>query len=358
MHILYLDTDCQEQARLCSALSQENHAFQFVLAASPIEFTSSLRNPRLDLVLSDCQTPGLDGMQVLEQVKTQSPGVPVVLLDAKASVEAAVRAMKQGAADYLPKTAQSIPGLAGTIKVAILQSRCQLAKSSAGDELLVKTLDLERSNRSLHMLYRVTGALSASPLSRHLLENALADIRRVIDFEQASIHGAGDSTVPATALASLGSDAVAATPGDAGAVLLIPLRDQAQILGTLKISLAPGRNIDAWEQQLLDTVAYHFGTALLAAQRQEETRRIAALEERASIARELHDSLAQSLWYARIQMARLAKASSAATSLEPAQREKLETVVMELHSGLDDAHRQLRQLLSSFRAPDADRSQP
>jgi len=347
MQILYLDTDQQEQARLCTALGEENPAFTFALAASPSEFTASLAEQQPDLVLSDCHTPGLDGLQVLALLKKYTVAAPpVILIDASASVHAAVLAMKQGAADYRAKSAQDARGLADAIRVAVLQSSCRLAKQRADEALLAKTQDLERSNRSLHMLYRVTGALAASPLSVQLLEDTLADVRQVIDFQQASIHGIDSSQ----GVAQAGSASTSV-----GEVLEIPLRDQAQILGTLRIRLRPGRQIEAWEQQLLDTVAYHFGTALLAAQRQAETRRIAALEERASIARELHDSLAQSLWYARIQMARLAKAS-ADTEQAPGQREKLDTVVTELRSGLDDAHRQLRQLLSNFRAPDSERS--
>ena len=74
--------------------------------------------------------------------------------------------------------------------------------------------------------------------------------------------------------------------------------------------------------------------------RDQEGRRIALLEERAAIARELHDSLAQSLSFMKIQIARLQSGNGQAGS---------ENVIAELRTGLDNAYRELRELLATFR---------
>ncbi len=73
----------------------------------------------------------------------------------------------------------------------------------------------------------------------------------------------------------------------------------------------------------------------------EEGRRLAVLEERAAIARELHDSLAQSLSFMKIQLARLQSAGD----------DKIKSAEMmgELRQGLDSAYRELRELLTTFR---------
>jgi two-component system response regulator AtoC len=56
-----------------------------------------------DVVLTDLAMPEMDGLQVLERLRSQDPGVPVVVLTAHGSERVAVAAMKAGAYDYLPK---------------------------------------------------------------------------------------------------------------------------------------------------------------------------------------------------------------------------------------------------------------
>ncbi len=61
----------------------------------------------VDLVCSDVNMPGMNGMQLLEKIQLDYPGLPVILMTAYGSVEHSVRAMHQGAADYLVKPFRS-----------------------------------------------------------------------------------------------------------------------------------------------------------------------------------------------------------------------------------------------------------
>lgn len=56
-----------------------------------------------DVVILDVRLPGLDGLQVLERLRTSHPSLPVIMLTAFGEVQAAVRATKLGAFDYLTK---------------------------------------------------------------------------------------------------------------------------------------------------------------------------------------------------------------------------------------------------------------
>lgn len=56
-----------------------------------------------DLVLTDLQMPGLDGLQLVERIRDEWPGLPVVLMTSQGSEEIAARALKVGAASYVPK---------------------------------------------------------------------------------------------------------------------------------------------------------------------------------------------------------------------------------------------------------------
>ena len=56
-----------------------------------------------DIVVLDIMMPGMDGLEVLQQVKERYPGVDVIMMTGLSQVKTAVQAMKLGAFDYLPK---------------------------------------------------------------------------------------------------------------------------------------------------------------------------------------------------------------------------------------------------------------
>ena len=62
-----------------------------------------LDNRFADLVLLDLQMPGMDGMEVLRQLRDRGDSVPVVIVTAHGSVPNAVAAMKLGAIDFIAK---------------------------------------------------------------------------------------------------------------------------------------------------------------------------------------------------------------------------------------------------------------
>src|SRR5262245_41966090 len=57
----------------------------------------------VDSILTDLQMPGIDGMDLLKQIRDRDPTLPVILLTAHGSEKVAVNAMKAGAYDYLTK---------------------------------------------------------------------------------------------------------------------------------------------------------------------------------------------------------------------------------------------------------------
>ena len=58
---------------------------------------------RPDVILLDVLMPGIDGLEVLERLKAETPGTPVIMLTATRTVKTAVTAMKLGAFDYVSK---------------------------------------------------------------------------------------------------------------------------------------------------------------------------------------------------------------------------------------------------------------
>ena len=56
-----------------------------------------------DLVLMDVRMVQVSGLEALAQIKLYNPAIPVIIMTAYSSVDTAVKALKQGAHDYLTK---------------------------------------------------------------------------------------------------------------------------------------------------------------------------------------------------------------------------------------------------------------
>ncbi len=73
---------------------------------------------RPDLVLTDLQMPGMNGLELLQAIRNEYPMIPVVLLTAQGSGRIAAEAMKAGATSYVPKR-RIAEDLARTVKRVI-----------------------------------------------------------------------------------------------------------------------------------------------------------------------------------------------------------------------------------------------
>lgn len=123
-----------------------------------------------------------------------------------------------------------------------------------------------------------------------------------------------------------------------------PLKEGSSLIALLRIEVPVGVELAPWQLQLLEAIAEHLALAITSQRRANRDRRLALLEERAAIARELHDSMAQSLSYLKIQVARVRAARR-----PPENPAEVEAALQELHDGLNTAYQQLRELLTTFR---------
>ncbi|HHV79169.1 MAG TPA: sigma-54-dependent Fis family transcriptional regulator [Firmicutes bacterium] len=77
--------------------------YEIIGARSGEEALEKIASDRIDLVMLDLKMPGMDGMEVLKQLRQRHPTVPVVMMTAYGTVKTAVEAMKMGAHDYVTK---------------------------------------------------------------------------------------------------------------------------------------------------------------------------------------------------------------------------------------------------------------
>jgi two-component system response regulator PilR (NtrC family) len=99
--ILVIDDEEIMRDILGTLLDREGYAVR--LASSGAEGLDLARSLPLDAVIVDVMMPGMDGMQVLDELKKLDDDLPVVMITAYASMESAIAAMKKGAFDYITK---------------------------------------------------------------------------------------------------------------------------------------------------------------------------------------------------------------------------------------------------------------
>ncbi|MGH7299901.1 MAG: sigma-54-dependent transcriptional regulator [Candidatus Rokuibacteriota bacterium] len=150
--LLVADDDPAVRQSLERALTREGYAV--VLAPDGQAALERLHAGGVDLVLSDLKMPGLTGLELLREAKAVAPDVDVILLTAFGTVEEAVRAMKDGATDFLTKPFQ----------------RAQLTKVV---RQALERRDLIAQNRALQKrlddLLRQGNMIGASPAFRRLM---------------------------------------------------------------------------------------------------------------------------------------------------------------------------------------------
>jgi DNA-binding NtrC family response regulator len=78
--------------------------------------------PDIEVVLLDVKMPGMDGIEVLRQIKKKHPLVEVIMLSGQATVESAIEGMKLGAFDYLLKPCE-MDQLISKVKEAAAKKR-------------------------------------------------------------------------------------------------------------------------------------------------------------------------------------------------------------------------------------------
>jgi two-component system response regulator HydG len=102
--LLVADDDPAVRQSLERTLTREG--YQVVLAPDGQTALERLQAGGVDLVLTDLKMPGLTGIELLRAAKVVAPEVDVILLTAFGTVEEAVKAMKDGASDFLTKPFQ------------------------------------------------------------------------------------------------------------------------------------------------------------------------------------------------------------------------------------------------------------
>jgi DNA-binding NtrC family response regulator len=100
-HVLVVDNDREQVDVLVGELGREGYAAAGATDAAGV--LEALERAEPDVVLTDLRMDGMDGFEVLREVRRRAPGARVILMTAYGSLDSAIGAMRQGAFDYLTK---------------------------------------------------------------------------------------------------------------------------------------------------------------------------------------------------------------------------------------------------------------
>lgn len=99
--ILIVDDELSIRKGLDAILRDEG--YQTELAADGVQALEAVNKSAPDLVLLDIWMPGLDGMEVLKQIRARYSKLPVVMISGHATIATAISATKHGACDFIEK---------------------------------------------------------------------------------------------------------------------------------------------------------------------------------------------------------------------------------------------------------------
>ncbi|UGA54902.1 nitrogen regulation protein NR(I) [Vibrio sp. VB16] len=124
----------------------------------------SLERETPDVLVSDIRMPGIDGLDLLNQVHTRYPELPVIIMTAHSDLDAAVNAYQKGAFEYLPKPFDIDEALT-LVERAIIHSHEQKKETATVDTFASETPEIIGEAPAMQEVFRAIGRLSRSSIS-------------------------------------------------------------------------------------------------------------------------------------------------------------------------------------------------
>jgi len=126
-------------------------------------------------------------------------------------------------------------------------------------------------------------------------------------------------------------------------VAIFPIRLKGVLLGVFNLYFSAPHRITAEDRKMLEALGQHLGVAIENRRLASRDRELAVYEERSLLARELHDSIAQSLAFLNLQVQMLED------SLRRDARGEVGEVLGRIREGVQESYDDVRELLTHFR---------
>jgi CheY-like chemotaxis protein len=100
--VLIVDDSAMDR-HLAGAIVQKLEGWKAAFAGNGVEALAVMKDQVPDLVLTDMLMPEMDGLELVQAIRSTFPLVPVILMTAHGSEDIALQALQHGAASYVPK---------------------------------------------------------------------------------------------------------------------------------------------------------------------------------------------------------------------------------------------------------------
>jgi len=166
-----LVVDDEKNIRMLLAQCLEDKGYTVTTAVDGEHALEKVKDELFDLILLDMKLPGIDGLEVLSQIKHLDPHYLVIMITAHGTIETAVEAMKLGAVDYLQKP--FAPEEIRAIVQKVLERRRLSLEPADNFETSLEQAKLSITrrdfNRALTLLQRTVGMAPNHPEPFNLL---------------------------------------------------------------------------------------------------------------------------------------------------------------------------------------------
>lgn len=338
IRILHVEDNPFDRDLVRHALEKEQDGFVLTQAITQTEFTARLAEGDYDLVLSDFNILGFEGLQAIEAVHAKDPQMPVVVVTGTGSEETAVIALKRGAADYVIKTPEHIRRLPQTIRAVLEKKQVEESARQRAKEL-VTVYEAARKLQHLYtpqtlareiigvlenvlhytfcavlLIEEATGKLVPFAIStiQQEPEHYEKDVAYILAHEPRLGRGVTGWVAQHGETARLGNvQADARYYGirqDILSELCVPLRAADQIIGVVNVESVRPDAFTEFDQRVLETVASQIAIAIQNSQLLDDlraantqlqslSRQLVDIQEneRRELAHEMHDQIGQTV---------------------------------------------------------------
>ena len=184
--LLGVDDEAPQQRALCEILVDQG--YDVVGCTDPLVALEKLDQSSFELLLTDLQMPGIDGIELTRRAQAVAPDMVIVLMTAHGSIGSVVDAMKNGAIDYVQKPFR-ISGIVPAVERALEVQRLRVNNRRLEAEVSQQVKELVAVNQELDAFAARLAHDLRGPLvnMRSILAMALQDSTAAQDGQHAEL---------------------------------------------------------------------------------------------------------------------------------------------------------------------------